>query len=119
MMQREIALERLALAELRRATPYFRAALCFFQRSRCALAIRSWAPGERNRFVLDRVLAVSSNPLRAVIARSSLSRSGLRISEALALRWSDVDWLGSGLTIRRGIVAQVVDGRLCQDVWFR
>ena len=34
---------------------------------------------------------------------------GLRISEALALRWSDVDWLGSKLSIRRGIVAQVVD----------
>jgi integrase len=34
---------------------------------------------------------------------------GLRISEALALRWADVDWLGSRLSIRRGIVAQVVD----------
>ena len=34
---------------------------------------------------------------------------GLRISEALALRWFDVDWLGSRLCIRRGIVAQVVD----------
>jgi integrase len=34
---------------------------------------------------------------------------GLRISEALGLRWSDVDWLGSRLSIRRGIVAQVVD----------
>lgn len=34
---------------------------------------------------------------------------GLRISEALALRWSDVDWLGSRLSIRRGIVEQVVD----------
>jgi len=34
---------------------------------------------------------------------------GLRISEALALRWSDVDWLGSHLSIRRGIVEQVVD----------
>ena len=34
---------------------------------------------------------------------------GLRISEALALRWSDVDWLGARLSIRRGIVAQVVD----------
>jgi integrase len=34
---------------------------------------------------------------------------GLRISEALALRWSDVDWLGSQLSIRRGIVEQVVD----------
>ena len=34
---------------------------------------------------------------------------GLRISEALALRWSDVDWLGSKLSIRRGIVLQRVD----------
>jgi integrase len=34
---------------------------------------------------------------------------GLRISEALALRWSDIDWLGSRLVIRRGIVEQVVD----------
>jgi integrase len=33
---------------------------------------------------------------------------GLRISEALALRWSDVDWLGSRLSVRRGIVEQVV-----------
>ena len=34
---------------------------------------------------------------------------GLRISEALALRWADVDWLGSRLNVRRGIVEQVVD----------
>ena len=34
---------------------------------------------------------------------------GLRISEALALRWSDLDWLGSRLSVRRGIVEQVVD----------
>jgi len=34
---------------------------------------------------------------------------GLRISEALALRWADVDWLGSRLSVRRGIVEQVVD----------
>ena len=33
---------------------------------------------------------------------------GLRISEALALRWADVDWLGSHLSIRRGIVEQKV-----------
>ena len=31
---------------------------------------------------------------------------GLRISESLALRWADVDWLGSRLSIRRGIVNQ-------------
>jgi integrase len=34
---------------------------------------------------------------------------GLRISEALALRWSDVDWLGSRLSVKRGIVSQIVD----------
>jgi len=34
---------------------------------------------------------------------------GLRISEALALRWSDVDWLSAKLNVQRGIVHQVVD----------
>ncbi len=34
---------------------------------------------------------------------------GLRVSELLALRWSDVDWLGGKLTIERRIVAQEVD----------
>jgi integrase len=34
---------------------------------------------------------------------------GLRISEVLALRWSDVDWLESRLSVRRGIVNQHVD----------
>jgi integrase len=29
---------------------------------------------------------------------------GLRISECLALRWSDIDWLDSKLTVERGIV---------------
>ena len=33
---------------------------------------------------------------------------GLRISEALALRWADVDWLDSRLSVRRGIVEQIV-----------
>ena len=34
---------------------------------------------------------------------------GLRISEALGLQWKDVDWLGKTLTIRRGVVKQIVD----------
>lgn len=34
---------------------------------------------------------------------------GLRISEALAVRWSDVDWLSSRLRVERGIVCQEVD----------
>jgi len=33
---------------------------------------------------------------------------GLRISECLALKWSDVDWLNSRLSITRGIVRQRV-----------
>jgi integrase len=34
---------------------------------------------------------------------------GLRISEALALRWSDVDWLNGKLSVQRGIVRQRLD----------
>ena len=34
---------------------------------------------------------------------------GLRISECLALRWSDVDWLTGRLRVERGIVRQQVD----------
>ncbi len=34
---------------------------------------------------------------------------GLRISECLALKWADVDWLNGALSVERGIVHQVVD----------
>lgn len=34
---------------------------------------------------------------------------GLRISEALALQWRDIDWLSSRLSVKRGIVCQIVD----------
>jgi integrase len=34
---------------------------------------------------------------------------GLRISECLALKWSDVDWLNGMLRVERGIVEQNVD----------
>ncbi|XBH20122.1 site-specific integrase [Telmatobacter sp. DSM 110680] len=33
---------------------------------------------------------------------------GLRISEALGLRWSDVNWIASRLSVQRGIVNQIV-----------
>jgi integrase len=36
-------------------------------------------------------------------------RLGLRISEALALKWSDVDCLGARLNVERGIVMRRVD----------
>jgi len=34
---------------------------------------------------------------------------GLRISECLALKWADVDWLDSRIRVERGIVCQQVD----------
>ena len=34
---------------------------------------------------------------------------GLRISECLALKWSDVDWLNGKLLVERGVVCQNVD----------
>jgi integrase len=34
---------------------------------------------------------------------------GLRISECLALKWSDVDWINGKLQVERGIVRQQVD----------
>jgi integrase len=34
---------------------------------------------------------------------------GLRVSELLALRWKDVDWMGSSLTVEHGIVNQRLD----------
>jgi integrase len=34
---------------------------------------------------------------------------GVRISECLALRWSDVDWMNGMLRVERGIVEQNVD----------
>ena len=40
---------------------------------------------------------------------------GLRISECLALRWSDVDWLNGLLRVERGIVEQEVDDAKTQS----
>jgi len=34
---------------------------------------------------------------------------GLRVSELLALKWRDVDWLNGQLSVERGIVRQIVD----------
>jgi integrase len=34
---------------------------------------------------------------------------GLRISECLGLRWSDINWLGKTVSIQRGVVKQIVD----------
>lgn len=34
---------------------------------------------------------------------------GLRISEALALRWADIDWINGTISVERSIVHQIVD----------
>ena len=33
----------------------------------------------------------------------------IRVSEALALRWANVDWLPARLSVTRGVVNQIVD----------
>ena len=40
---------------------------------------------------------------------------GLRISECLGLKWSDVDWLNGLLRVERGIVQQIVDDVKTED----
>jgi integrase len=52
-------------------------------------------------------IALLNEPFRT-IALVSLS-FGLRISECLALRWSDIDWLNANLYIQRAIVRQRLD----------
>jgi integrase len=54
----------------------------------------------------QRFLAQLEGPFRT-IALVCIS-FGLRISECLGLRWSDVDWLDSRLSVERGIVCQQV-----------
>lgn len=60
---------------------------------------RSLTEGEFRRFV-----AALEEPIRT-LALVCVS-FGLRISECLALKWSDVDWLHRTLQINRGIVMQ-------------
>lgn len=63
---------------------------------------RSLNVGEFQRFVEH-----LAEPFRTIALVSVCF--GLRISECLALRWSDVDWLQAKLRIERAIVRQRVD----------
>lgn len=57
-----------------------------------------------------------SEPFRTIAVVSVCL--GLRISECLALRWADVDWLNGRLTVERGIVMQVVgDVKTTESRW--
>ena len=53
-----------------------------------------------------RFVACLEEPLRTIALVGG--SFGLRISEALALKWSDVDWLGTRLRVERAIVRQTV-----------
>lgn len=55
----------------------------------------------------QKVFAELKEPVRTVILLCVCY--GLRISEALALKWADVDWLNAKLKIQRSIVEQHVD----------
>ncbi len=55
----------------------------------------------------DRLLSALDEPFSTVALVCVCL--GLRISEALALRWADVDWTTGRLSVRRAIVNQVVD----------
>jgi len=52
----------------------------------------------------QKLLAELREPFRSIALVSVCF--GLRISECLALKWSDVDWLNSKLQVQRGIVRQ-------------
>ena len=54
-----------------------------------------------------RLMSRPEEPFRT-IAPVSVS-FGLRLSECLALKWQDVDWLNTTLPIRRSIVRQRMD----------
>jgi len=60
---------------------------------------RSMTVGE-----FQKLLAQLREPFRTIALVSVCF--GLRISECLALRWSDVDWINGKLSIQRGIVRQ-------------
>jgi integrase len=63
---------------------------------------RSLTVGEFHKFIAE-----LHEPFRTVAL--VCVAFGLRISEALALKWHDVDWLNRRLRVERGIVCQIVD----------
>jgi integrase len=50
----------------------------------------------------QKIIAKLSEPYRTILLLCGCF--GLRISECLALKWGDVDWLNAKLTVQRGIV---------------
>jgi integrase len=66
-------------------------------------------PRDLTAVEFQKLIAHLAEPFRT-LALLSVS-FGLRISEALALKWNDMDWLNQTLNIERRIVAQHVDAK--------
>jgi len=64
-------------------------------------------PGRLTVAEFQKIIAKLSEPYRTVLLVCGCF--GLRISECLALRWGDLDWLNAKLTVQRGIVRNRVD----------
>jgi len=78
--------------------------VCIKDVSKRVRKTRSLSVGEFHS-LLD---AVDSDlPLRTLLLLAV--SFGLRISEALGLKWKDVDWLNKTVRIERGVVKQIVD----------
>jgi integrase len=67
---------------------------------------RAKQPRSLNVEEFQKLLSLLREPFRTIALVSVCF--GLRISECLALKWSDVDWLNAKLYVRRGIVRQRV-----------
>ena len=73
--------------------------------------VRQSAKRERVPDVLDadelgRLLSELKSPYSAMVFLAATT--GLRVSELLALKWQDIDFVAKEITLRRGIVQQVV-----------
>jgi integrase len=68
---------------------------------------RTRQPRSLNVEQFQRLVACLREPFKTMALLSLCL--GLRVSELLALRWCDVDWLNGKLNVERGIVNQIVD----------
>jgi integrase len=77
-----------------------------------------WSPARTVGFQLPQIALLTSGQFRLLASHlrepfNTLALMcvcfGLRISEALGLKWADVDWLNATRRVERGIVQQIVD----------
>jgi integrase len=77
-----------------------------------------WSPARTVEFQLPQIALLTSGQFRLLASHlrepfNTLALMcvcfGPRISEALGLKWADVDWLNATRQVERGIVQQIVD----------